>query len=165
MNNKYFAYASKSFDFLPIFGVIVIVLIGGYIVIQSIFRISINDKIRSYGQLRTIGATPKQIKRIVKREGRKLGSIGILIGTVLGVCCGFLLFSKGFNAVSYAVMVSLTLISGWIMVSISIRKAGENRGRDFPPLKPSVLPQCKKDIRSRKKEYQAQSCFNGNCEF
>ena len=105
MNNKYFAYASKSFDFALMAGVIAIVLIGGYIVIQSIFRISINDKIRSYGQLRTIGATPKQIKRIVKREGRKLGSIGILIGTVLGVCCGFLLFSKGFNAVSYVVMV------------------------------------------------------------
>ena len=99
MNSKYFDYASKSFDFALMAGVIAIVLIGGYIVIQSIFRISINDKIKSYGQLRTIGATPKQIKRIVKREGRKLGSIGILIGTVLGVCCGFLLFSKGFNAV------------------------------------------------------------------
>ena len=101
MNSKYFAYASKSFDFALMAGVIAIVLIGGYIVIQSIFRISINDKIKSYGQLRTIGATPKQIKRIVKNEGRKLGSIGILIGTVLGVCGGFLLFSKGFNAVSY----------------------------------------------------------------
>ena len=105
MNSKYFAYASKSFDFALMAGVIAIVLIGGYIVIQSIFRISINDKIKSYGQLRTIGATPKQIKRIVKREGRKLGSIGILIGTVLGVCGGFLLFSKGFNAVSYVATV------------------------------------------------------------
>ena len=94
MNSKYFAYASKSFDFALMAGVIALVLIGGYIVIQSIFRISINDKIQSYGQLRTIGATPKQIKRIVKNEGRKLGSIGILIGTVLGVCGGFLLFSK-----------------------------------------------------------------------
>ena len=56
MNSKYFAYASKSFDLALMAGVIAIVLIGGYIVIQSIFRISINDKIRSYGQLRTIGA-------------------------------------------------------------------------------------------------------------
>ena len=62
----------------------------------SIFRISINDKIQSYGQLRTIGATPKQIKRIVKNEGRKLGSIGILIGTVLGVCGGFPPVFQGF---------------------------------------------------------------------
>ena len=102
----YGSLVTEVFDFALMAGVIAIVLIGGYIVIQSIFRISINDKIKSYGQLRTIGATPKQIKRIVKREGRKLGSIGILIGTVLGVCGGFLLFPKGFNAVSY-VAISL----------------------------------------------------------
>ena len=35
MNSKYFAYASKSFDFALMAGVIAIVLIGGYIVIQS----------------------------------------------------------------------------------------------------------------------------------
>ena len=48
MNSKYFAYVSKSFDLALMAGVIAIVLIGGYIVIQSIFRISINDKIQSY---------------------------------------------------------------------------------------------------------------------
>ena len=164
MNNKYFAYASKSFDFLPIFGVIVIVLIGGYIVIQSIFRISINDKIRSYGQLRTIGATPKQIKRIVKREGRKLGSIGILIGTVLGVCCGFLLFSKGFNAVSYAVMVSLTLISGWIMVSISIRKPVKIAA-GISPIEAVCFTPVQKDIRSRKKNIKLNPVSMGIANF
>lgn len=164
MNNKYFAYASKFFDFLPIFGVIVIVLIGGYIVIQSIFRISINDKIRSYGQLRTIGATPKQIKRIVKREGRKLGSIGILIGTVLGVCCGFLLFSKGFNAVSYAVMVSLTLISGWIMVSISIRKPVKIAA-GISPIEAVRFTPVQKDIRSRKKNIKLNPVSMGIANF
>ena len=164
MNNKYFAYASKSFDFLPIVGVIVIVLIGGYIVIQSIFRISINDKIRSYGQLRTIGATPKQIKRIVKREGRKLGSIGILIGTVLGVCCGFLLFSKGFNAVSYAVMVSLTLISSWIMVSISIRKPVKIAA-GISPIEAVRFTPVQKDIRSRKKNIKLNPVSMGIANF
>lgn len=164
MNNKYFANASKSFDFLPIFGVIVIVLIGGYIVIQSIFRISINDKIRSYGQLRTIGATPKQIKRIVKREGRKLGSIGILIGTVLGVCCGFLLFSKGFNAVSYVVMVSLTLISSWIMVSISIRKPVKIAA-GISPIEAVRFTPVQKDIRSWKKNIKLNPVSMGIANF
>ena len=164
MNNKYFAYASKSFDFLPIFGVIVIVLIGGYIVIQSIFRISINDKIRSYGQLRTIGATPKQIKRIVKREGRKLGSIGILIGTVLGVCAGFLLFSKGFNAVSYVVMISLTLISCWFMVSISIRKPVKIAA-GISPIEAVRFTPAQKDIRSRKKNIKLNPISMGIANF
>mgnify|MGYP002539060191 FL=1 len=164
MNSKYFAYTSKSFDFALMAGVIAIVLIGGYIVIQSIFRISINDKIKSYGQLRTIGATPKQIKRIVKREGRKLGSIGILIGTVLGVCCGFLLFSKGFNAVSYAVMVSLTLISGWIMVSISIRKPVKIAA-GISPIEAVRFTPVQKDIRSRKKNIKLNPVSMGIANF
>ena len=164
MNNKYFAYASKSFDFLPIFGVIVIVLIGGYIVIQSIFRISINDKIRSYGQLRTIGATPKQIKRIVKREGRKLGSIGILIGTVLGVCGGFLLFPKGFNAVSYVATIILTLISSWIMVSVSIRKPVKIAA-GISPIEAVRFTPVQKDIRSRKKNIKLNPVSMGIANF
>ena len=164
MNNKYFAYASKSFDFLPIFGVIVIVLIGGYIVIQSIFRISINDKIKSYGQLRTIGATPKQIKRIVKREGRKLGSIGILIGTVLGICGGFLLFSKGFNAVSYVATVILTLISSWIMVSVSIRKPVKIAA-GISPIEAVRFTPAQKDIRSRKKNIKLNPVSMGIANF
>ena len=124
MNSKYFAYASKSFDFALMAGVIAIVLIGGYIVIQSIFRISINDKIKSYGQLRTIGATPKQIKRIVKREGRKLGSIGILIGTVLGlslihiwVAIGLALSMSGITiALFFVTKQTAVLLTGGVLL-------------------------------------------------
>ena len=164
MNSKYFAYVSKSFDLALMAGVIAIVLIGGYIVIQSIFRISINDKIKSYGQLRTIGATPKQIKRIVKREGRKLGSIGILIGTVLGVCGGFLLFSKGFNAVSYVTTVILTLISSWIMVSISIRKPVKIAA-GISPIEAVRFTPAQKDIRSRKKNIKLNPVSMGIANF
>ena len=164
MNSKYFAYASKSFDFALMAGVIALVLIGGYIVIQSIFRISINDKIQSYGQLRTIGATPKQIKRIVKNEGRKLGSIGILIGTVLGVCGGFLLFSKGFNAVSYVTTVILTLISSWIMVSISIRKPVKIAA-GISPIEAVRFTPAQKDIRSRKKNIKLNPVSMGIANF
>ena len=164
MNSKYFAYASKSFDFALMAGVIAIVLIGGYIVIQSIFRISINDKIKSYGQLRTIGATPKQVTRIVKREGRKLGCIGIVIGTVLGVCGGFLLFSKGFNAVSYVVMVSLTLISCWIMVSISIRKPVKIAA-EISPIEAVRFTPIQKNIRSRKKNIKLNPASMGIANF
>ena len=40
----------------------VLVLFAGITVIQSIFRISINEKIRNFGQLRTLGTTALQIK-------------------------------------------------------------------------------------------------------
>ena len=164
MNSKYFVYASKSFDFAPMAGVIAIALIGGCIVIQSIFRISVNDKIQSYGQLRTIGATPKQIKRIVKQEGHKLGSIGILIGTVLGVCGGFFLFSKGFNAVSYVVTVILTLISSWIMVSVSIRKPVKIAA-GISPIEAVRFTSVQKNIRSRKKNIKLNPVSMGIANF
>ena len=60
-----------------------IVLVGGCVVIQSIFRISIIDKIKSYGQLRTIGATKKQIMRIVKKKDTLWGGRGCLSGFCL----------------------------------------------------------------------------------
>ena len=103
-------------------GIAVLVIIGGYVVIQSIFRISINDKIQSYGQLRTIGTTPKQIRRIVKKEGRFLGWAGIGIGILLGCAAGFALFSRGFNLPFYAAAIVLTALLGWFMVSIAIRR-------------------------------------------
>ena len=52
MNSSYFAYTSKSIDFAAIGSIAALVLIGGYVVIQSIFRISIQDKIQSYGYSR-----------------------------------------------------------------------------------------------------------------
>ena len=44
-----------------------VVLFAGVVVIYSIFYISIINRIQYFGQLRTIGTTGKQIKRIVKR--------------------------------------------------------------------------------------------------
>ena len=69
-----------------VLGLAGIIGLGAWVVIQSIFRISINDKIKSYGQLRTIGATKKQIKRIVKKERNQLGVLGSIIGMILANC-------------------------------------------------------------------------------
>ncbi len=70
-NNRYFRYVNQviSAEQLGILGILIgLVLIGSYTVIKSIFQISIINKIQNYGQLRTIGMTQKQIKKIVKRK-------------------------------------------------------------------------------------------------
>ncbi len=69
---------------------------------------------------------------------------------MLGVCGGFLLFSKGFNAVSYVATVILTLISSWIMVSVSIRKPVKSAA-GISPLKSSVLPRHKRTSAAGKR--------------
>ncbi len=73
-----------------------------------------------------------------------------MIGTVLGVCGGFLLFPKGFNAVSYVATIILTLISSWIMVSVSIRKPMKIAA-GISPIEAVRFTPAQKAIRSRKR--------------
>ncbi len=150
MNSNYFASNSRSIDFVTIFGIAALVLAGGYVVIQSIFRISVNDKIQSYGQLRTIGATPKQIRRVVKKESRWLGGIGILIGILLGVGGGLLLFPKGFHGAYYGMAVLLTAGVCWIMVASSVHRPVKIAA-NISPLEAMCFPAGQEKTRSRKK--------------
>ena len=59
--------------------------------IRNSFTISVAEKTRTYGMLSSIGATPKQIKRTVLKEGWYLGVIGIPLGIVLGLVASYLL--------------------------------------------------------------------------
>ena len=150
MNSNYFASNSRSIDFVTIFGIAALVLAGGYVVIQSIFRISVNDRIQSYGQLRAIGATPKQIRRVVKKESRWLGGIGILIGILLGVGGGLLLFPKGFHGAYYGMAVLLTAGVCWIMVASSVHRPVKIAA-NISPLEAMCFPAGQEKTRSRKK--------------
>ena len=164
MNSSYFAYASKSIDFASAGGIAALVLIGGYVVIQSIFRISIQDKIQSYGQLRTIGATSKQIRRVVKRESRRLGSIGILLGVLLGVAGGLLLFPKGFHGLYYGAAVLLTVLICWFMVTISVRRPVKIAA-GISPLEAVRFSAGQERIRSRKKPIKLNPVSMGLANF
>ncbi len=150
MNSSYFAYASKSIDFAATGGVAALALIGGYVVIQSIFRISVQDKIQSYGQLRTIGATSKQIRRIVKRESRRPGSVGISLGVLLGVLGRLLLFPRGFHGAYYGLAVLLTVLACWFMVSVSVRRPVKIAA-GISPLEAARFSAGRERIRGRKK--------------
>ena len=70
-----------------VFGVLMI-LLAGYLIIYNIFRISILKDIWLYGQLKTIGTSPKQLKYMVKRQGYLLALAGIPAGLILGWLLG-----------------------------------------------------------------------------
>ncbi len=59
--------------------------------IRNSFAISVNEKIKMYGMLSSIGATPKQIKRNVLKEGMYLGIIGIPLGILIGMIVPYFL--------------------------------------------------------------------------
>ncbi|HEX3022528.1 MAG TPA: ABC transporter permease, partial [Lachnospiraceae bacterium] len=69
------------------------VVLFSVIVIYNIFQVGISQKIQEYGKLKAIGATRKQLKRIVLREGMLLACIGIPIGLLLGSVAGKIVFS------------------------------------------------------------------------
>ncbi|NIE91093.1 FtsX-like permease family protein [Bacillus sp. Ab-1751] len=59
-----------------------IVVIATIVVIYNAFQISVVERTRQFGLLRSIGATRKQIRQIVLREATFLAVIGIPIGII-----------------------------------------------------------------------------------
>ena len=91
-------------SFLPIFlGVFAAVaLIVGAFVIFNTFSITVSQRIREYGLLRTLGASRRQVLASVFVEAALIG----LVGAVAGVLGG-LLFAKGIEAVFDALGIGL----------------------------------------------------------
>lgn len=73
-----------------VIGIIIgIVVIATIAVIYNSFQISIVERIKQFGLLRAVGATPKQIRKIILREATFLA----LIGVPLGLLCGIIAIS------------------------------------------------------------------------
>ncbi len=71
--------------------VIGIIVFTSVFCIKNSFDISITEKIKQYGMLRSVGATKKQIKRNVFYETTILGLIGIPLGILLGYLASYIL--------------------------------------------------------------------------
>lgn len=66
-------------------GVCLIVILFSVIVIYNIFQVGIVQKIQEYGKLKAIGATRKQMKQVVFREGMCLACVGVPLGLIAGL--------------------------------------------------------------------------------
>ncbi|MCL2077830.1 MAG: ABC transporter permease [Oscillospiraceae bacterium] len=70
---------------------VILILLSGYFIIYSIFVISVNADIHFYGLLKTMGATGKQLKKIVRGQAFALSIIGIPLGLILGYISGIVM--------------------------------------------------------------------------
>ncbi|WP_300714290.1 FtsX-like permease family protein [uncultured Acetatifactor sp.] len=64
---------------------IVLIMLGSVFLIYNSFTISLNDRVRQFGILLSVGATEKQLKRAVLFEGVCIGAIGIPLGVLMGL--------------------------------------------------------------------------------
>lgn len=71
--------------------VIAVIMLTSIFCIRNSFAISITEKTKTYGMLASVGATKKQIKRIVLLQSGQLGLIGIPLGLGLGVLASYIL--------------------------------------------------------------------------
>ncbi|MBO6232485.1 MAG: ABC transporter permease [Clostridia bacterium] len=122
-----------------------IIIFTSVFCIKNSFDISITEKTRQYGMLRSVGATKKQIKKNVFYEAFILGTIGIPLGILLGFIASYVLvlvsnfllgnsLTEGlkleFEFSWIAVLVALVL--GIVTIYFSARKSAKKASKISP---------------------------------
>lgn len=82
------------------------IVFSGYLLIYNIMHIAVTKDIHFYGLMKTIGASPKQIKKIVKGQVFRLSTIGIPIGLILGFAVSFILVPMLISTISSGTAVN-----------------------------------------------------------
>lgn len=96
---------------LAMLAVLILVAFTGYLVIYNIFQISVAGDIRYYGLLKTIGVTPKQLRRLIRQQALLLSALGIPVGLLLGY---------GVGAAAVPITMSTSTVGGrYTTVSVS----------------------------------------------
>ena len=106
--------------------VVVIIIVTSVYCIKNSFNISITEKTKEYGILKSVGATSKQIKKSVYYEAFLLGCVGIPLGILSGVLASFILihvvnyFIKDLFVGNGSLVFKISYISILISILLSI---------------------------------------------
>lgn len=140
------AYASVGIfedpiNVLPFAGLILITMLSGYLLIYNIFHISVIRDIKFYGLLKTIGTTPRQLRKIITMQANRLYVIALLPGLLFGYVAGRWLtpmmnaFSSQEDVMTFSasplIFVAAALFS-YLTVRIAASKPGRTASRIAP---------------------------------
>lgn len=85
------AYETDSIepaDAFVLAGLLLLIILSGYLIIYNVFYLNVFHDIRFYGLLKTIGTTGRQLRKIVRKQAWRLCLFGIPVGLALGWCAG-----------------------------------------------------------------------------
>ena len=113
--------------------IIAVIIITSVYCIKNSFAISITEKMKMYGELASVGATKKQIKKSVIYEGMTLGLVGVPVGIISGIFAIFILLKivsaligeflfEGIEGIIFSVNIIAIIIStilGFITIYLS----------------------------------------------
>lgn len=115
------------------------VIFFSVIVIYNIFQVGVIQKVQEYGKLKAIGATRRQMRQIILREGMYLAGVGVPPGLLLGIgvaraaleyiirdmnASGFELKMTGVSVLNVpllALMAALALAAVWLALRKPMR--------------------------------------------
>ncbi|MBU3187371.1 ABC transporter permease [Clostridium estertheticum] len=116
----------------------IVVIASCVLVINNIFVIHIGTKIREFGLVSALGATKKQIRKLVFKEGLMLSILGIPLGIMLGHILSFSVGHLVFISNSYIKVetsIFIILIAAFISlitIILSLRKPSKIASKISP---------------------------------
>ena len=95
VNDLYLQWVLQpSYEMIAVCGILILaIVLFSVVVIYNIFQVGIANKIQEYGKIKALGATKKQMKQLIFREGMFLTIFSIPVGLLFG----FLIAKCGFN--------------------------------------------------------------------
>ena len=91
-------------------------------IVYGVFYTKIVKNVQMFGQLRTLGMTKRQIKRMAGKEGRLYALTGIPLGLVIGALIGFIGCPDGFQLKTTVIYAVLIAAVAFMTVNIAIFK-------------------------------------------
>lgn len=109
------------------------------IIIHSAFGVSMNARIHQFGIFKSIGATPRQIRKCLLQEGAILCTLPVILGSIFGIAGSLALTQMtnvlwesnipgrhqalpGYHPLVFLFTLLITVITIWICAWISARK-------------------------------------------
>ncbi len=129
---------STIFSFLA---VIFFLMFAGYLLIYNVFYISVSKDIQYYGLIKTVGASSKQLKKIVIGQANILALIGIPIGLVLGALLSLLVVPKALSLMNLETGIEIsfhpyifigTALFAYITIILGVRKSAKITSKISP---------------------------------
>ncbi|MGG6312612.1 ABC transporter permease [Paenibacillus macerans] len=126
---------------VPFLVLILIIMLSGYLLIYNIFHISVVRDIKFYGLLKTIGTTPRQLRRIISIQANRLYLAGLPVGLALGYGVGRWLmplmtrFSGG-EMEAVGSVNPLIFVGAAVFTYLTVRIAASKPGRTAARISP-----------------------------
>ena len=119
--SRYDTYFAVLFGLAAI--IIILIMSGSVALIYNAFSISVSERTKQFGLFSSIGATKKQLRKMVLFEALAISAIGIPLGVFVGIGgigITLMLIGHKFNSIVGSVPVTMQICVTWQSIVIAV---------------------------------------------